>query len=106
MKLTALIFLILFSVVTSIGQIIPIVELGHRGLIGGVQNGKWITAEKVAPTMSKETEFILISFRGVEEGGISLGTKGEKEDVCQDFTRMEFDLKQEEGIAIGARAKW
>lgn len=109
MKTSVLSLLILFSLVaTSVGQstIVPVVELSHRGLLGGVQNGKWIAPTKVAPTMSAETEFVLVGWRGVEEGAVTLAKKGEKEDVCPDFTRFEFELKQDTGVAIGSIAKW
>src|SRR5829696_8604162 len=92
----------------AIGQqtVVPIVELKFRGLLGGVQNGRWITPTKVAPAMKSDTEFLLVGWNGIEEGGVTLGKKGEVEDVCQDFTRMEFELKQEQGVAIGSSAKW
>jgi hypothetical protein len=103
----ALIFTLGF-VVTAFGQstVVPIVELKFRGLLGGVQNGKWIASTKVAPGMKPETEFVLVGWNGVEEGGVTLGKKGETEDVCQDFTRMEFELQQDHGVAIGSSAKW
>jgi hypothetical protein len=86
--------------------IVPVVELKFRGLMGGVQNGKWVAPAKVAPRLKKETEFILVGRNGVEEGGVTLGKKGEQEDVCQDFTRLEFELEQDHGVAIGSAAKW
>ena len=86
--------------------IVPIVELKHRGLLGGVHKGKWIPATKVAPTLGKETEFVLVGWRGVEEGAVTLGKKGDAEDVCPDFTRFELELTQDNGVAIGSIAKW
>ena len=82
-------------------QVVPIVELENRGLLGGVQNGSWIAPTQVASTMKGETEFVLVGWNGVEEGGVTLGKKGEQEDVCQDFTRMELELQQDHGVAIG-----
>ncbi|MFL6468780.1 MAG: hypothetical protein ACJ72Z_12550 [Pyrinomonadaceae bacterium] len=88
------------------GPIVPVVEMKFRGLMGGVQNGKWIAPARVAPKLKKETEFVLVGRNGVEEGGVSLGKKGEQEDVCQDFTRFEFELQKDHGVAIGTTAKW
>jgi hypothetical protein len=107
-RTTIAIFFVLFAVLALRAQptIVPVVELTHGGLLGGVLKGKWIAPTKVAPTIGKETEFVLVGFRGVEEGGVTLGTKGEKEDVCEDFTRFEFELKQDTGVAIGSIAKW
>lgn len=94
--------------VTILGQtaVVPVVELHNRGLLGGVQNGKWVAPTKFSSKLKAESEFVLVGSKGVEEGGVTLGKKGEKEDVCQDFTRYEFELKQENGIAIGSGAKW
>ena len=101
-------FLTLAIALNAVGQgtVVPIVELTHRGLMGGVQNGKWIAPARVAPKMNTETEFVLVGWNGVEEGGVTVGKKGEQEDVCQDFTRFEFDLKQDQGVAIGSGFKW
>jgi len=101
-------FILLFCVVTSLAQstIVPMVELKTRGLMGGVQNGRWVAPAKVKPKLKTETEFVLVGWKGVEEGGVTLAKKGEQEDVCQDFTRMEFELKQDHGVAIETGAKW
>ena len=86
--------------------IVPIVELHNRGLLGGVQDGKWIAPTKFSSKLKAESEFVLVGFKGVEEGGVSLAKKGEVEDVCQDFVRFEFELKQDTGVGIGTAAKW
>ena len=98
--------LLFFSAGFSQKDIVPIVELGHHGLMGGVQNGKWVAPTRVGAGMKSETEFVLVGWNGVEEGGVTLGKKGETEDVCQDFTRMTFDLEQDHGVAIGSAMKW
>ena len=107
-KIAFLLLTAVFSNVSGFGQsvVVPIVELHFQGVLGGVLNGKWIAPTKVAPGLKLETEFILVGWNGVEEGGATLGKKGEKEDVCDDFTRFEFELKQENGVAIGSSAKW
>lgn len=92
--------------VTAQSSIVPIVELKNRGLLGGVQNGKWVTAQSAASKMKSETEFVLVSWNGVEEGAVTLGRKGEPEDVCDDFTRIEFELEMDHGVALGSTANW
>jgi len=109
MKRTAIaLLLVLFTVMVSRAQptIVPIVELKNRGLLGGVHKGKWLPATQVAPTLGMETEFVLVGWRGVEEGAVTLGKKGPVEDVCPDFTRFELELTQDHGVAIGTIAKW
>lgn len=84
--------------------VVPIIELKGRGLMGGVQNGRWVAATKVR--LRSETEVILVGFNGVEEGGVTFAKKAEQEDVCPDFTRMTMDLEQDHGVAIGTNGKW
>src|SRR5688500_15926150 len=86
--------------------IVPIVELKGGGLMGGVQNGKWLAPVQVSPKLPADTEVILVGWNGVEEGGVTFARKGEQEDVCPDFTRMKMDLEQDHGVAIGTGAKW
>jgi len=109
MKKAPLIIVIVSLLLASVpGQtaIVPIVELRNRGLMGGVQNRKWIAPTVFAPKIKPETEFVLVGLNGVEEGGVTLGKKSEAQDVCEDFTSFEFELEQENGIAIGSNAKW
>jgi len=109
MKITAFFSILIVLCSTTVfaqKEIVPIVELKFRGLMGGVQNGKWIAPAKVAPKLGAETEFLLVGWNGVEEGGVSLAKKGEPEDVCENFTRFEFELQQDHGVAIGTSANW
>jgi hypothetical protein len=85
---------------------VPVVDLKTRGLLGGVQNGRWLAPSRISPLMKIETEFLLVGWNGVEEGGVALGKKGETEDVCSDFVRMELDLTADLGVAIGSNARW
>lgn len=108
MKIIFRVFVYLSCVVITFGQstMTPIVELRNHGLMGGVQNGKWFAPKLIAPKIKSEIEFVLVGWNGVEEGGVTLGKKAEQEDVCQDFTRFDFELEQDHGVAIGSNAKW
>ena len=103
---SALVLLAAAGVLHGQTTVVPIVELKNRGLMGGVQNGRWVAPANVAPKMESETEFVLVGWNGVEEGGVTFGKKAEQEDVCQDFTRFEFELEQDHGVAIGSALKW
>jgi hypothetical protein len=106
-KFAVLLVAVVFSNLSGFGQnVVPIVELHFGGLMGGVQNGKWVAPTKFSSKLKAESEFVLVGFSGVEEGGVTLGKKGEKEDVCDDFTRYDFELKQNIGVAIGSSARW
>lgn len=86
---------------------VPIAHMKVGGLMGGSENGKWLTPEKMAAEMAEKTEFVLAGLSGVEEGGVSWGTKEPMStDICQDLVSFKFDLEAEEGIAVGSAAKW
>jgi hypothetical protein len=108
MKIFGLLLTWILSCVAAFAQQtpVPIVEMKFGGLLGGVQNGRWLAPAKVGPKMKGKTEFLLVGWRGVEEGGVTLGEKGETEDVCQDFYRFKLDLEMDQGVAIGTNAKW
>lgn len=107
-SLLAIISLLAASALSASAQktAVPIVELGVSGLMGGVQNGKWLTPAQMTKKMKERSEFVLVGIKGAEEGGVTFAKKAETEDVCQDFVRMEFELEQENGIAMGSGAKW
>lgn len=91
----------------SQAKAVPIAHMNLSGLMGGSENGKWLTPSLMADTMAEKTEFVLAGLKGVEEGGVSWGTKEPmSQDVCQDFISFKFDLESEEGIAVGSAAKW
>jgi hypothetical protein len=106
MKKTLLVIILASVIGQAQSVVVPIVELRNHGLMGGVQNGKWIAPTLIAPKMKSEIEFVLVGSKGVEEGAVTLGKKGDQEDVCQDFTRVDFELEQDHGVAIGSNAKW
>lgn len=109
MKLFISVFLFAAFVLTIPAQtkIIPIADMRYSVLLGGVDGGKWIKPEKVIPTLKDQTEFVIAGFRGVEEGGVTVGKKGERSEVCDaDYLELDFDLKSETGVAIGSAAKW
>jgi hypothetical protein len=49
---------------------------------------------------------VLVGRNGVEEGGVTLAKKGEKEDVCQDFTRFDLSSNKTTELRSGRPAKW
>ena len=109
MKTIIFLFLMLILAGNCFGQtaIVPVVELKDRGLMGGVQNGRWIAPTRFAPSMASETEFVLVGWQGVEEGGVTLGKKNVgMADICEDYTQFDLELQQEQGVAIGSEAKW
>lgn len=86
---------------------VPVVHMNVGGLMGGSEKGKWLTASLMAEQMAEKTEFVLAGLKGVEEGGVSWGTKEPmSQDVCPDLVSLKFDLESDDGIAVGSAAKW
>ncbi|MCY7347786.1 MAG: PliI family lysozyme inhibitor of I-type lysozyme [Pyrinomonadaceae bacterium] len=89
--------------------VVPIVH--SITLLGGAQNGKWITAEKTAALLNDKTEFNIINFNGVEKGTV-FGTKGERQGVCLEIPVIELPETESDNpdkdvrFALGANAKW
>ena len=109
MKKILFVFLMLTVAINGLGQgaIVPIVELKNKGLMGGVQNGRWIAPTKVAPGMQQETEFVLVGWNGAEEGGVTLGKKNTgMSDICENYTQIDLELQQDQGVAIGSNGQW
>ncbi len=103
-------YLMIFNLTVSAQQtVVPIVH--SITLLGGAQNGKWITAEKTAALLKDKTEFNIINFSGVEKGTV-FGTKGERQEVCLEnpvirLPETESDNPDENvRFALGANAKW
>lgn len=104
--ITFLCLLLFFSSIDGQSKIIPIVEMKIEGLIGGVENGKWVSAERTRKILKGKHEFVLVGWQGVEEGGVSFGAFGEPEVPCMEFFPVEFELEMDSGVAIGSAAKW
>ena len=101
---------VLFAAINSLHAqqvAVPIADTGVGGLMGGVQNHRWLSAEQMGPLLEQSTEFVLIGPDGVEEGGVTLGQKEPpSEDICQDLVGVKFELEPHEGVAVGSAAQW
>jgi hypothetical protein len=104
-----LILLSLIPAVFSQSTVVPIV-IGED-LIGGAQNGKWLTAKQTEAQFVDKTEFKLIGFTEINIG-IFVGTKADR-GVCEDaritFTRLYEDVEVENNklpLYIGTFADW
>ena len=101
------IFIVLaFNLSFAQSTIVPIAELNLKALLGGVQNGKWLTVQETASKFKKNTEFVLIGLNGVEEGGVTLGNIEQPDVPCEDFYPVKLELNTDTGIALGSTAKW
>jgi hypothetical protein len=92
----------------GLGQsaVVPIVELESGGLLGGVKNGMWVSAKSIAPLMKSKTEFTLVGWNGVEEGGVSLADFNGEDEACGEHWSFTFELEMKEGVGVATNAKW
>lgn len=108
-KVLAFLCLLIFTLsVPAQEPVVPIVY--GETLIGGAQNGKWITAEKTDAQLKDKTEFKILSFNGFKKGSI-FGTKDDDRGVCTENPRLTFEepeanINDAPPFAIGANAKW
>jgi hypothetical protein len=79
---------------------VPFVEMKIGGLIGGVENGRWVSLQRAAKLMKEQTEFVLIGRNGVEEGGVTLGKliQPTANEPCDDFYAVETELDRPIGL--------
>ena len=107
-KLFLFAFVLVFSVSPQMAQqigIVPIVEMRTHGLLGGVENGKWIEAKRVAPLLKDKTEYILLGTNSVP-GDKLIGEKPQTLEICEDYFEISFGGETKNGVGIGSAAKW
>lgn len=75
-------------------------------LLGGSQNGKWLTTEATAPTLEKRTRMVFVNLRGGVKGSAILNNTGEDYGACPENKMMRLEPETESGFAVGANAGW
>ena len=104
---TAFLSLLVFNSIVPAQQesVVPIATTYY--LLGGSKNGKWLTAETVAPLIKKETKMVLIDVKGIVKGGGILTDSGEEYGACGENKAVRLEPEIESGIvAVGDNAKW
>lgn len=104
---TFLLFGVIFvSAMSGQNSVVPIVV--GEDLIGGAENGKWITAEKTDTQLKDKTEFKIINFNGVKQG-VFVGTKADR-GICENaritFAELEAEDNDEQKLYLGTFADW
>ena len=75
-------------------------------LLGGSQNGKWLTAETVAPRVEKTTKMVFVSLNGIAKKETVLYNTGEDNGACPENKLMRLEPRIASGFAVGANAGW
>jgi len=97
------------------GRIVPIVDLRIGGLLGGVQEGKFVNAVTASNELLLEPSFVwfgadninlgmkLSSYNAAWKGKL---TADQPDDICPEFRYVELTPKAESGVAIGGNGNW
>ena len=75
-------------------------------LLGGSKDGKWLTAETVAPALEKKTKMVFVTLKGVKQGDAVLNNTGVENGACPENKLMRLEPKIESGFAVGANVDW
>lgn len=75
-------------------------------LLGGSQNGEWLTAEKAAPLINEKIKMAAISLKGTGKTGATLENTGEEYGACPENKVIKIEPEIGSGIAVGTNATW
>lgn len=104
---TALLGLLILNLTVPAQQESVVMIATTYYLLGGSKNGKWLTAETVAPLIKKETKMVLIDVKGIVKGGGILTDMGEDYGGCGENKAVRLEPEIRSGIvAVGDNAKW
>ncbi|MCA1625418.1 MAG: hypothetical protein LC768_02045 [Acidobacteria bacterium] len=91
-------------------SIVPILNLQVKGLMGGVENGKFVNAKTTVGKLSSETKYKIFEPYATSIVDMIFTKPVNSMDVCDDFYGFgEKDFAKTEnskGVAIGANASW
>lgn len=103
--LTTILFII-STVILANGQqtVVPIIEVKVGGLLGGVQNGKWLDAKTTFEMLNGEKSYSLFGIKG--RVGELTATVESPDVPCEEFYYVKNDLDVREGIGVGTNRNW
>lgn len=93
-----------FSVFAAAQNVVPIFEMKSGGLLGGIENGKYLDAKTVFGKVKGEQKYSLYGLTG-RTGEMTAAI--EPPDVpCEEFYFLKTELRDQTGIAIGTNRTW
>lgn len=104
MKILAGGFLSLSFSVMAAAQIVPLIEMSSRGLLGGVENGKYLDAKTVFGKLKGEGKFSLYGLTG--RTGELTATIEAPDVPCEEFYFAKTEMEGQKGVAIGTNRTW
>src|SRR5215203_956304 len=102
-NLTTVLFMILLSLAAR-AQLVPIIEVQTGGLLGGVENGKYLDAKTTFGRLAGEGKYSLFGISG--KTGELTATVEAPDEPCEEFYYAKTALEGQKGIAVGAARTW
>jgi hypothetical protein len=103
----AICLLTLSFAISAQTKVVPIVEMKVRGLLGGIENGKFLDAKTTAAKLKGGENYMLYGVEGVNEGELKFDKPKNDQDVCDDFYYITFeDAEAVSGVALGDGYRW
>lgn len=85
-------------------RVVPIIEVKTRGLLGGVENGKFLDAKTTFGRLKGEGKYSLYGLTG--RTGELTATVEAPDEPCEEFYYAKLELEGQKGIAFGAARNW
>ena len=106
MKKITLVFSLLFFAVSIAAQnrLVPIIEVRTNGLLGGVENGKYLDAKTTFGKLNGEQSYTLYGITG--KTGELTATVEAPDVPCEEFYYARTELEGQKGLAIGKGIGW
>lgn len=104
--IASLCLLVLCFSVPAQTKVVPILEMKVRGVLGGVENGKFINAAATVAKLKGGENYTLYGIEGVNEGEMKIKKPEANMDVCEDFFPIEMEDEAVTGVALGDGYRW
>lgn len=102
--LTTILVTILFAALANGQTVVPIIDVQTRGLLGGVENGKFVDAKTTFAKLSGEGKYSLFGIKG--KIGAMTATIEAPDVPCEEFYSVKSEFEGQDGIAIGTGMSW
>jgi hypothetical protein len=110
--LTTFLLTILLTALTTTAQtkVVPIIDMKVGGLIGGVENGRFLDAKTTVEKLSAEQNYMLYPL-GRKSENLLLKKPTASSEICDDFfsldTGEDFEaMHNKGGVALGEGFRW
>jgi len=102
--ITTILVTCFFAALANAQMVVPIIEVQSGGLLGGVENGKWLDAKTTFAKLNGNQSYSLYGISG--RTGELTATIEAPDAPCEEFYFAKTGLEDQKGIAIGKGIGW